>query len=196
MNRKFHRTLASAFAGVILSCGAASVHAATITLDPLNATVVSGTTFNISVVGRDFTAGTFGGGFSLAWDPGILTLDSYSRTFPGDLILGDPGTLDNVAGTLTGVGVESLSGTAGPDFDIALLTFSALNVGISPTDVSIGFFAGGQPRRWSDLNGVDTAPTFVSGTVTVNPVPVPAAVWLFGSGLLGLIGVARRRNAT
>lgn len=26
------------------------------------------------------------------------------------------------------------------------------------------------------------------------PVPVPAAVWLFGSGLLGLIGVARRRT--
>lgn len=25
-------------------------------------------------------------------------------------------------------------------------------------------------------------------------VPIPAAVWLFGSGLLGLIGVARRRN--
>jgi len=26
-------------------------------------------------------------------------------------------------------------------------------------------------------------------------VPVPAAVWLFGSGLLGLVGVARRRRA-
>lgn len=26
-------------------------------------------------------------------------------------------------------------------------------------------------------------------------VPVPAAVWLFGSGLLGLVGVARRRTA-
>ena len=26
-------------------------------------------------------------------------------------------------------------------------------------------------------------------------IPVPAAVWLFGSGLLGLVGVARRRQA-
>ena len=29
--------------------------------------------------------------------------------------------------------------------------------------------------------------------VDVQSVPVPAAVWLFGSGLLGLVGVARRR---
>ena len=29
----------------------------------------------------------------------------------------------------------------------------------------------------------------------INAVPVPAAVWLFGSGLIGLIGIARRRKA-
>jgi len=29
---------------------------------------------------------------------------------------------------------------------------------------------------------------------TVSAVPVPAAVWLFGSGLLGLVGVARRKR--
>jgi len=26
-------------------------------------------------------------------------------------------------------------------------------------------------------------------------VPVPAAVWLFGSGLLGLVGIARKRRS-
>ncbi|MAT65885.1 MAG: hypothetical protein CMN57_09595 [Gammaproteobacteria bacterium] len=31
--------------------------------------------------------------------------------------------------------------------------------------------------------------------VSTSAVPVPAAVWLFGSGLLGLVGVARRRRA-
>ncbi len=36
-----------------------------------------------------------------------------------------------------------------------------------------------------------TAPGF-SGVVS--SVPIPAAVWLFGSGLVGLVGVARRRK--
>jgi hypothetical protein len=31
--------------------------------------------------------------------------------------------------------------------------------------------------------------------ITVNAVPVPAAAWLFGSGLIGLVGVARRKKA-
>ena len=30
---------------------------------------------------------------------------------------------------------------------------------------------------------------------SINPVPLPAAVWLFGSGLLGLIGISRRTSA-
>ncbi len=43
-----------------------------------------------------------------------------------------------------------------------------------------------------ELNSSRSA--YTSSTV-VSAVPVPAAVWLFGSGLLGLIGVARRKRA-
>jgi hypothetical protein len=37
--------------------------------------------------------------------------------------------------------------------------------------------------------------TLQVGGTTPPPVPLPAAVWLFGSGLLGLVGVGRRRAA-
>jgi hypothetical protein len=32
-------------------------------------------------------------------------------------------------------------------------------------------------------------------SLSISAVPVPAAVWLFGSGLLGLVGMARRKKA-
>jgi hypothetical protein len=35
----------------------------------------------------------------------------------------------------------------------------------------------------------------ITGNSSVQPVPLPAAVWLFGSGLMGLVGVSRRRKA-
>jgi hypothetical protein len=35
----------------------------------------------------------------------------------------------------------------------------------------------------------------VQFTLTLTPVPVPAALWLFGSGVIGLAAVARRRLA-
>ncbi len=37
--------------------------------------------------------------------------------------------------------------------------------------------------------------TGFNGKSDVAPVPVPAALWLFGTGLLGLVGLARRRQA-
>jgi hypothetical protein len=49
-----------------------------------------------------------------------------------------------------------------------------------------GFFGAAVNERWN------VTITFVSPLETV--VPVPAAVWLFGSGLLGLAGIARRKK--
>ena len=40
---------------------------------------------------------------------------------------------------------------------------------------------------WSSVTWIDS--------VSYSVVPIPSAVWLFGSGLLGLIGIARRKKA-
>lgn len=42
----------------------------------------------------------------------------------------------------------------------------------------------------SNLDLIDTT----AGHFLVRAVPVPAAVWLFGSGLIGLVGIARRKK--
>ena len=45
------------------------------------------------------------------------------------------------------------------------------------------------------LSMIDGAFAGFNANFNLTAVPVPAAVWLFGSGLLGLVGVARRRKA-
>jgi len=42
---------------------------------------------------------------------------------------------------------------------------------------------------------VNTDAALLNYDFITTPVPVPAAAWLFGSGLLGLIGFARRKKA-
>ena len=46
---------------------------------------------------------------------------------------------------------------------------------------------------FNNFNGASFT-SFKYDVVTSTVVPVPAAVWLFGSGLLGLVGVARRNQ--
>lgn len=46
-----------------------------------------------------------------------------------------------------------------------------------------------------DLGGVSSVKAFTATADGFAVVPVPAAAWLFGSGLIGLVGVARRKRA-
>lgn len=107
------------------------------------------------------------------------------------------GTVDTVAGTID-VDFSSLRANVTSrfgDWDISLLSTNPTVDGTYKPGT--GAFA----LTWSNpfaislggrlING--TANVSLSGTATL--VPVPAALWLLGSGLLGLAGIARRRNA-
>lgn len=50
--------------------------------------------------------------------------------------------------------------------------------------------------NWSGFNNVQYSEVFNISITSAGapPIPIPAAAWLFGSGLLGLVGVARRRK--
>jgi hypothetical protein len=60
------------------------------------------------------------------------------------------------------------------------ITWGTVN---SSAVTSIEFFVTGAQNMDSIIDNVSAV------------VPVPAAVWLFGSGLLGLVGIAKRKKA-
>ena len=143
----------------------------------------------------------------------------------GDLVLTEAGTLHMEVGSDGMGGYLNDQLIVGGNYDLqgGLLKFSLLD-GISITsfesDFTIGDFfrhgTGGsdtafdllQLSMFDDLDlyaydilgdswfslALDSTGGFLA-TASASPVPVPAAVWLFGSGLLGLCAAARRRAA-
>jgi hypothetical protein len=74
-----------------------------------------------------------------------------------------------------------------------------------PQGLVTGIRLGSAPAHWpSNYNWVlddnnsshftDEAVSFTFGNEPLNPVPVPASIWLFGTALIGFIGVSRRRK--
>jgi hypothetical protein len=136
-------------------------------------------------------------------DPIIqLTGGSYSARIYSTGAFGLPapsGSVDTVAGTIN-VDFSSLRAnatTSNGSLDMALWLITG-----PPSGGAYDPGTGAYTLTWSNpfsvpLTGgraiTGNATVSLSGTATL--VPVPAALWLLGSGLLGLAGVARRRRA-
>ncbi len=199
--------------GLTMLAAAGLANAATISVAPSPINVNPGDTFTVTIAGSGFDgtssttglSGTTGGSISVvAWDPSVLTL----QTSVLDTVFAAPGLSnsgnDSVAGTLTGV--EASTGFAGgitdATFDIGVLTFTVeAGASAGPTDIMLTLARSGVFSPWTDSSGIaalDPQPTVANGIVNIGGgavVPIPAAAWLFGSGLLGLLAVRRKAIA-
>jgi hypothetical protein len=112
-------------------------------------------------------------------DPMGSTHETGAKATSGDGIWGGP---NGVAGDTTWYGALDNSGIA--------LTASQSLYGLTGNGTK------GGTTKFSLLGtlSLDAAGNLNSAGGNPPPVPLPAALWVFGSGLLGLFGVGRRRN--
>jgi len=113
--------------------------------------------------------------FSEGANPSHLPGYNATASFSAD---NDPGAKNGVqTGEYLGITFDLLDGVTFAD------TLTALSTG----DLVIGIHAQGLGA------GIDDS--YSESLTNVSAVPVPAAVWLFGSGLIGLAGIALRKKA-
>lgn len=203
-NKLTRLAAAAVLMSVVNSAQAVSLSIIDISSDPQ---VGIGSTIELQVL-MDFSDdATFGGGFDIIFDPSLVSYvsgsyltdsglgsDADSTRDDNPLVTDPTKRVEILSDRLSGAAFGTFgNGLTGPSV-VGTLSFianaggdAAFSLGAS-TSASIGGF-------FSAVSFAEQFPVFTGTSVNISAVPVPAAAWLFGSGLIGMIGVARRRAA-
>lgn len=173
----------------------------------------TGDGFSVNSFNQDAYTSTFGGtlvmfandisGMSGTLDAaGNMTFDATGRLslwqYFADAYGIQPWNLDTAAAG-DGTGTQDIwtTGTATANTLSSSPAFSMTGIPITGND-AVGFTgqlvaAGNMGAEWQEFEGTQYSERYDLSIINTSVVPVPAAVWLFGSGLIGLIGAARRK---
>ncbi len=131
----------------------------------------------------------FGSGGSITITGGVDFLDATPDIATGSTLL---------SGTFGSAFVQDLGG---PGFKVTFGSFTDTKHAslLSYYGMPSGNYDGALTILFNSQNNgtgsAFTSTSLIGGTITNAPVPLPAAVWLFGSGLLGLYPAVRKKLA-
>lgn len=195
-----HKTLTRTLAALTLLGAAAAVpaQAATVSITPATPEANLGGSVLVTVdiadlgIGGAPKVGVFD--FDFSYDAGVLSFSDVSFGAGLDVLsLGSIQLWDDVTPGLLNVFELSFDMpedlyTLQPDaFTLFTLSFDAIGAGVSNLGLTI--------NALGDEFGEALAADVFGSSVTVAPVPLPAAGWLLLSGIAALAGFGRRRAA-
>jgi hypothetical protein len=206
MRSNIYKIMITAVLAIGLLASGFTASAAVVYMSPSSQSVGNGATFSVDILASALPTGTSGGWLDISWTGADMTLNSVymATTDPadsGNTFLGpwdpiasgftSPGTIGY--GALSTLKVGSFDGVSG-DQPIARLNFT-LGSGVVNSQMYVATAPGGDWSAWDGVNlPYNFIPTYTGAIINPTLVPVPAAIWLFGSGLFGLAGVATRRR--
>lgn len=188
----------SCFAALLGICAAVPGQAAVVAIHPATTSAAVGQSVLVDVDISDLVDGAAPslGAFDidLHFDPAVLTLTQL--TFGDGLnVLGLGGNPQEVTEGTGVVNAFELSLDASDDlntlqsgaFTLFTLTFQAISAGTAELSLTLNSLA--------NAEAFEIAATSAGSSIEVAPVPLPAAVWMLLSGLVGLarVGAVRAR---